>query len=144
MIHCDSILLIIGDFNIDIHANSQRRRHVIECMHWQQLNKITNKSTPKTKSHIDHIWTNLPFWILWSQYIRGILEWPWSHSCFVTFVLDFLFKMLVYVPNKENTGTFSILRHFFYFAFNVVPKMMDNSIDLVFCYLFHVISIYFM
>ena len=61
MLHIDNILLIIGDFNIDIHANSQKSRHLIEYMHSQQLNEITNKSTPKTKSHIDHIWTNFPF-----------------------------------------------------------------------------------
>ena len=61
MLHSDSILLIIGDFNIDIHANSQRSRQLIEYMHSQQLNEITNKSTPKTKSHSDHICTNFPF-----------------------------------------------------------------------------------
>ena len=67
MLHSDSILLIIGDFNIDIHANSRRSRQLIEYTHSQQLNEITNKSTPRTKSHIDHIWTNFPF-----EYVKSI------------------------------------------------------------------------
>ena len=74
MLHSHSILLIIGNFNIDIHANSQRSRQLIEYMHSQQLNEITNKSSPKRKSHIDHIWTNFPF-----EYCEvNILEEYWS------------------------------------------------------------------
>jgi endonuclease/exonuclease/phosphatase family metal-dependent hydrolase len=61
MVHSDYILIIIGDFNIDIHANSQRSKQLIDYMHSQQLQEITNKSTPKMETQIDHIWTNLDF-----------------------------------------------------------------------------------
>ena len=48
MIHSDCILIIIGDFNVDISANSQRRKQLIDYMNSQQLQEITNKSIPKT------------------------------------------------------------------------------------------------
>ena len=59
MIYNDCILIVVGDFNIDIHANKQRSKQLIEYMHSQQFQEITNKSTPKISTHIDHIWTNL-------------------------------------------------------------------------------------
>ena len=58
MIYNDCILIVVGDFNIDIHANNQSKQ-LIEYMHSQQLQEITNKSTPKSSTHIDHIWKGL-------------------------------------------------------------------------------------
>jgi hypothetical protein len=59
MLHSDCIFIIISDFNIGIHATSQRNKELVNYMHSQHLQEITNKCTPKTKTQIDHIWTNL-------------------------------------------------------------------------------------
>jgi hypothetical protein len=48
VLHSDCILIIIGDFNVDISANSQRSKQLIDYMNSQQLQEITNKSIPKT------------------------------------------------------------------------------------------------
>ena len=86
MLHSNNIVLIIGDFNINIHANNQRSKQLTEYMHSQHLHEITNKSTPETKSHIDHIWTNLP-----SQHCEvNILEAYWSDHEGIYALLQFL------------------------------------------------------
>jgi hypothetical protein len=61
MLHSNSIFIIIGNFNIVIHATSQRNKELVNYMHSQHLQEITNKCTPKTKTQIDHIWMNLDY-----------------------------------------------------------------------------------
>jgi hypothetical protein len=59
MIYSHCILVIVGDLNIGIHADSQSRKQLIDYMNSQQLQEISNIFFPKTKNQIHHIWTNL-------------------------------------------------------------------------------------
>lgn len=55
----NSIIIIAGDFNVDMQLNSARRKHLTQFMESQQLYQITTRFSPTT-TIIDHIWTNHP------------------------------------------------------------------------------------
>ena len=55
----NSIIIIAGDFNVDMRLNSARRKHLTQFMESQQLYQITTRFSPIT-TIIDHIWTNHP------------------------------------------------------------------------------------
>ena len=59
-IHKNCIYGIVGYLIIDINENNKRSKQVVDYMQSQQLQDITKKYSTKTKSLLDHIWTNLP------------------------------------------------------------------------------------
>ena len=71
----NSIIIIAGDFNVDMQLNSTRRKHLTQFMESQQLYQITTRFSPTT-TIIDHIWTNHPilqcevnvFYAYWSDH----------------------------------------------------------------------------
>lgn len=59
LIEKDSVVLIVGDFNVNMgasNANSKLLQQFMQSLHMQE---ITNSLLQKGKPVIDHIWTNL-------------------------------------------------------------------------------------
>ena len=59
LIEKDNVVLIVGDFNVNIsarNANSKLLQQFMQSLHMQE---ITNSLLQKGKPVTDHIWTNL-------------------------------------------------------------------------------------
>jgi endonuclease/exonuclease/phosphatase family metal-dependent hydrolase len=63
-INWDGLLMITGDFNIDLLKPEQlmvrRYTNMLDSFNLQQLVQIPTHVTPKSKTLIDHIITNMP------------------------------------------------------------------------------------
>ena len=53
------MVLIIGDFNVNIHARNDNSKLLQQFMQSLHMQEITNSLLQKEKPVIDHIWTNV-------------------------------------------------------------------------------------
>ena len=59
LVEKDNIVLIVGDFNVDIHARNHNSKVLQQFMQSLHMQEITNSLLQKGNPVIDHIWTNM-------------------------------------------------------------------------------------
>ena len=80
----NSIIIIAGDFNVDMQSNSTRRKYLTQYMESQQLHQIATRFSPST-TIIDHIWTNHPI----AQCEVNVYDAYWSNHDIIYALLQF-------------------------------------------------------